>query len=118
MTKRELHKNINVRVYQFIESLTSPKFEIDSTEGYGRIYFRPLNEFNEYIIDGEIEYHQSRHDVCMYPGLAPKLMKDIFNEIETHINQIVAEETEKYTVSSASSPIHPIFQEALKPFMP
>lgn len=59
MIKKEYHQDINRQFYEFINK-QFPQYDIDSSEGYGRIYLINKNNSNH-----SIEYHQSRHDLCI-----------------------------------------------------
>jgi hypothetical protein len=102
MTKRELHRNINKQVYELINNHPDCKFEIDSSEGYGLVYFRLLDLDGDYLQDGDIEYHQSRHDLCTV-NWAPEGVRNLVDELQASINKIVAHCTEQYNVLNGLS---------------
>ncbi len=67
MTKKEINQEIRRRFYEMVEE-KFPQYEIDDSEGYGRVY----------LVDGRnaIEYHMSRHTLCGYDSNSEQSKKD------------------------------------------
>lgn len=89
MTKKEYHKQINKRFYTYVEE-NFPQYEIDPSEGYGRIYLVPERK------DDAILYHQSEHTLCQLNWASEeskndmKIMEDyINNNIIPFVNTIL-----------------------------
>ena len=87
MTKKEMHKEINRRFYDYLnENFT--EYTIDSSEGfcffYGRIYLIPKSG----NINNAIEYHQSSHDLCCVNWSEEKTKKDV-ETMELFLNDIL-----------------------------
>ena len=79
MTQKEYHKQVNSRFYAYVEA-NFPQYEIDHSEGYGRIYLIPKHGYGD-----SIEYHQSRHDLyCM--NNASESTKEDMETMENYIN--------------------------------
>lgn len=71
MTKKEYHQNINKQFYDFVNK-NFPKYDIDSSEGYGLIYLIDREDRKQMI-----EYHQSRHDLCILNSSDRELNNDM-----------------------------------------
>ena len=84
-TKKSIHQAINTAVYNHINK-HFPSFNINDSEGYGRIYFTPKNGNSRNII----EYHQSRHDFCLYDSGDPMICV-IVKELERVVEETKAE---------------------------
>jgi len=78
MNKTEIKKAINKAVYEYVTT-KYPDWIIDSSEGYGRIYFCDIHDH-----DNIIEYHQSRHDFCIY-NWAKSELKMIVEDLEDFV---------------------------------
>ena len=83
MTKKEMHKEINQRFYDYINE-EFRHYAIDSSEGHGRIYLIPESG----NINDAIEYHQSRHDLCCVNWSSEKTKKDV-QTMELFLNDIL-----------------------------
>ena len=83
MTKKEMHKEINRRFYDYLNE-NFAEYTIDSGEGYGRIYLIPKSG----NINNAIEYHQSRHDICCVNWSEDKTKKDV-ETMELFLNDIL-----------------------------
>jgi hypothetical protein len=83
-TKKDYHKNINKRFYNFVET-NFPEYEIDSNEGGGRIYLIPKDGDGA---NNSIEYHQSHHDVICFKHASPKTHGDV-DKMEKYINNSI-----------------------------
>jgi len=84
MTKREQHSAINKAFYEFVNS-TFPNYEIDSSEGYGRIFLRPKSHID---LGEVIEYHQSQHSLSTYNWADNETRENIIN-MEIWINEFI-----------------------------
>jgi len=88
MTQKEYHRQINSRFYAYVEE-NFPQYEIDHSEGYGRIYliYKGIMGSNLPAVENKnsIEYHQSRHDLCCMNHASESTMKDI-ETMENYIN--------------------------------
>ena len=82
MTQKEYHRQINSRFYAYVEE-NFPQYEIDDSEGYGRIYLIPKAESRRN--DDSIEYHQSRHDLCCF-NMASESTKRDMEKMENYLN--------------------------------
>ena len=83
MTKKEIHKEINRRFYQYINENFS-EYTIDANEGYGYIYLIPEHR------DDCIEYHQSRHNLCQLNWASDKSKQDMF-KMEMFLNELLTQ---------------------------
>ena len=79
MTQKEYHRQINSRFYAYVEE-NFPQYEIDHSEGYGRVYLTP-----KYGYGDSIEYHQSNHDLCCMNNASESTKEDI-EAMENYIN--------------------------------
>ena len=79
MTQKEYHKQVNSRFYAYVEA-NFPQYEIDHSEGYGRIYLIPKHGYGD-----SIEYHQSRHELCCMNNASESTKEDMFT-MEKYIN--------------------------------
>jgi hypothetical protein len=79
MTQKEFHRQVNARFYAYVEE-NFPQYEIDHSEGYGRIYLIPKHGYGD-----SIEYHQSRHDLCCMNNASESTKEDI-EKMENYIN--------------------------------
>ena len=79
MTQKEYHKQVNSRFYAYVEA-NFPQYEIDHSEGYGRIYLIPKHGYGD-----SIEYHQSRHDLCCMNNASESTKEDM-ETMENYIN--------------------------------
>jgi len=75
MNKTEIKKQINRRFYQYVED-NFPEYDIDASEGYGRIYLIP-NTGEGHEADNSIEYHQSRHELVCFNNASKKTHEDV-----------------------------------------
>jgi hypothetical protein len=85
MTKKQYHQSINKEFYSYVET-NFPEYQIDHSEGYGRIYLIPVNENG---VDGVIEYHQSEHTLCCFNWSHQKTKNDIEKMTQFIENQII-----------------------------
>jgi hypothetical protein len=74
MTKTEIKRQINKRFYQYIEN-NFPEYDIDTGEGYGRIYLVPKEGDDRG--NNSIEYHQSRHELVCFNYASKKTHEDV-----------------------------------------
>ena len=79
MTQKEYHRQVNARFYAYVEE-NFPQYEIDHSEGYGRIYLIPKHGYGD-----SIEYHQSRHNLCCMNNASESTKEDI-ETMEKYIN--------------------------------
>ena len=79
MTQKEYHRQVNARFYAYVEA-NFPQYEIDHSEGYGRIYLIPKHGYGD-----SIEYHQSRHELCCMNNASESTKEDMFT-MEKYIN--------------------------------
>ena len=79
MTKKEYHKQINKRFYEYVNQ-HFPNYELDFNEGYGYVYLICENK------NDLIEYHQSRHDLCILNYATDKAKQDML-QMERYINE-------------------------------
>ncbi len=79
MTQKEYHKQVNARFYAYVEE-NFPQYEIDHSEGFGRIYLIPKHGYGD-----SIEYHQSRHELCCMNNASESTKEDMFT-MEKYIN--------------------------------
>lgn len=79
-----MHKEINKKFYNFINTKYKGKYLIDDSEGFGRIYLISVDYPND-----AIEYHQSRHTVCLWEGA--KVVRIEANEMESFLNKLLKE---------------------------
>lgn len=87
LTKTKIKQFINRAVYNHIE-MYFPNFDIDSNEGYGRIYFTYKNAKTSKNI---IEYSQSLHTFSLNKNI------DIRTQIMVkELERVVNEEKQKY----------------------
>jgi len=88
MTQKEYHRQINSRFYAYIEE-NFPQYEIDSSEGFGRIYliYKGIMGSNLPAVEykNSIEYHQSRHDLCCL-SYADEFIKRDMEKMENYLN--------------------------------
>jgi len=88
MTQKEYHRQINSRFYAYIEE-NFPQYEIDDSEGYGRIYliYKGIMGSNLPAVENKnsIEYHQSRHDLCCF-NMASESIKRDMEKMENYLN--------------------------------
>ncbi len=80
MNKKQISAKINELVYKYVQS-EYPNVVIDPQDG-GRVYF--LLDTN---MDNAIEYHQSRHEVCIYRN-ADQFVKDLEIKLNDFIKSI------------------------------
>lgn len=83
MTKKEIHKEINRRFYQYVNE-NFPEYTIDNSEGYGYIHLIPKRR------DDSIEYHQSRHDLCQYNWASDKSKQDTL-KMKLFLNELLTQ---------------------------
>jgi len=76
-----MHKEINSKFYSYVNE-NFPQYQIDSSEGYGRIYLVPDKN------DDSIEYHQSRHDLCQLNWASDESKKDV-ETMEVFLNDLL-----------------------------
>lgn len=79
MTQKEFHRQVNARFYAYVEE-NFPQYEIDHSEGFGRIYLIPKHGYGD-----SIEYHQSRHELCCMNNASESTKEDMFT-MEKYIN--------------------------------
>lgn len=79
MTQKEFHRQVNARFYAYVEE-NFPQYEIDHSEGFGRIYLIPKHGYGD-----SIEYHQSRHDLCCMNNASESTKEDM-ETMENYIN--------------------------------
>jgi hypothetical protein len=81
-TKKEIQQLINKAVYEHVNQ-HYPNFDIDDSEGYGRIYIRSRNVSNW---KNTIEYHQSRHEFSI-DNEASYIIKTMVKELERVVDE-------------------------------
>jgi hypothetical protein len=79
MTKKEKHQLVNSQFYNYVQK-HFPQYEIDFNEGGGRVYLLGKTTNNH------IEYHQSRHDLCILKDASSETHLD-FSKMEKYLNE-------------------------------
>lgn len=81
MNKTQTKKAINKAVYAYINE-KYPDWDIDHSEGYGRVYFVNSKNNNDLI-----EYSQSEHSFCLY-NWADNSIKEIVKDLENFVREV------------------------------
>ena len=82
MTKTQQHKELNKKFFKYVKE-NYPEYEIDDSEGYGRVYLVP-REGNG---DESLEYHRSRHTITSYPWCSEETC-EIEEQLDKVLNKI------------------------------
>lgn len=85
MLKKEYHKQINKKFYEFIEN-EFPQYEIDHSEGGGRVYLIPKYQIST---SNSIMYHQSEHYVEIFNYASDHAKQDCLRMQDYIVNNIV-----------------------------
>ena len=85
MLKKEYHKQINKKFYEFIENVF-PQYEIDHSEGGGRVYLMPKDQISA---SNSIMYHQSEHYVEIFNYASDQAKQDCLRMQDYIVNNIV-----------------------------
>lgn len=89
MTKKEYHQIINSKFYDYITK-EFPEYQLDFEEGYGRVTITDGKNG-----DNDIEYHQSRHDLCDFNWSSKKTKKDL-EKMEKFLQELEKETKEQF----------------------